>query len=33
MEEIASGYNDMFIINEERFERGIKRKLERTTKG
>jgi len=32
MEEIASGYNDMFVINEERFERGIKRKLERTTK-
>ena len=33
MEEIASGYNDMFVINEERFERGIKRKLERTTRG
>jgi predicted thioesterase len=33
MEEIASGYNDMFVINEERFERGIRRKLERTTKG
>ncbi len=32
MEEIASGYNDMFVINEERFERGIRRKLERTTK-
>jgi predicted thioesterase len=33
MEEIASGYNDMYVINEERFERGIRRKLERTTKG
>lgn len=32
MEEIASGYNDMFIIDEERFERGIKKKLERTTR-
>ena len=28
VEKIATGYNDMFIINEERFERGIKRKLE-----
>jgi predicted thioesterase len=28
VEKIAAGYNDMFIINEERFERGIKRKLE-----
>lgn len=28
VEKIADGYNDMFIINEERFERGIKRKLE-----
>lgn len=27
VEKIASGYNDMFIINEERFERGIRRKL------
>jgi predicted thioesterase len=33
LEEIASGYNDMYVINEERFERGIKRKLERTAKG
>lgn len=28
IEKIADGYNDMFIINEERFERGIRRKLE-----
>ncbi len=27
VEKIASGYNDMFIIDEERFERGIRRKL------
>ncbi|GBD39915.1 Fluoroacetyl-CoA thioesterase [bacterium HR37] len=27
VEKIASGYNDMYIIDEERFERGIKRKL------
>jgi len=27
VEKIASGYNDMFIINEERFERGLRRKL------
>lgn len=27
VEKIAAGYNDMFIINEERFERGIRRKL------
>lgn len=26
VEKIASGYNDMYIINEERFERGIRRK-------
>ena len=25
-EKIASGYNDMYIINEERFERGVERK-------
>ena len=31
MEEIASGYNDMFIIDEARFERGIRRKLEKTS--
>lgn len=28
VEKIASGYNDMYIINEERFERGIRRKQE-----
>jgi predicted thioesterase len=33
MEKIASGYNDMYIIDEERFERGIRRKLERIPKG
>jgi fluoroacetyl-CoA thioesterase len=27
IEKIAEGYNDMFIIDEDRFERGIKRKL------
>lgn len=27
VEKIAHGYNDMFIINEERFERGVRRKL------
>jgi len=27
MEQIASGYNDMYVIDEERFERGIRRKL------
>ncbi len=27
MEKIAQGYNDMFIIDEERFERGIRRKV------
>jgi predicted thioesterase len=27
VEKIATGNNDMFIINEERFERGIRRKL------
>ncbi len=32
MEEISSGYNDMFVIDEERFERGIRRKLEKTSK-
>lgn len=25
-EKIASGYNDMYIINEERFDRGVERK-------
>ena len=30
MEKTAQGYNDMFIIDEERFERGIKRKWEKT---
>jgi fluoroacetyl-CoA thioesterase len=30
MEKIASAYNDMYIIDEERFERGIKRKLVKT---
>lgn len=30
MEKIAQGYNDMFIIDEERFERGIIRKIGRT---
>ncbi len=30
MEKIAQGYNDMFIIDEERFERGIKRKVGKT---
>jgi predicted thioesterase len=29
MEKIAEGYNDMFIIEEERFEKGIKRKSEK----
>ncbi len=28
VEKIASGYNDMYIINEERFARGIRRKQE-----
>jgi predicted thioesterase len=27
MEKIAQGYNDMFIIDEERFEKGIRRKI------
>jgi len=27
-EKVASGYNDMYIINEERFARGIERKIE-----
>jgi predicted thioesterase len=27
MEKIAQGYNDMFIIDEERFEKGIRRKV------
>ncbi len=27
VEKIAAGYNEMFIINEERFERGVRRKL------
>lgn len=27
-EKIASGYNDMFVIDEERFERGVKRKMD-----
>lgn len=31
-EKIASGYNDMFIVNEERFARGVKRKLQSDTK-
>jgi predicted thioesterase len=31
MEKIAQGYNDMFIIDEERFERGIKRKVGKTS--
>ncbi len=30
MEKIAQGYNDMFIIDKERFERGIIRKIGRT---
>lgn len=30
MEKIASAYNDMYIIDEERFERGITRKLGKT---
>ncbi len=30
MEKIAQGYNDMFIIDEERFERGIRRKVGKT---
>jgi predicted thioesterase len=30
MEKIASAYNDMYIIDIERFERGIKRKLSKT---
>lgn len=30
MEKIAEGYNDMFIIDEERFERGIRRKMGKT---
>lgn len=29
IEKITEGYNDMYIIDEERFERGIKRKLEK----
>jgi predicted thioesterase len=29
VEKIAEGYNDMFIIDEERFERGVERKLEK----
>ena len=32
MEEIASGYNDMFVMDEDRFKRGIRRKLEKTSK-
>jgi len=31
-EKIASGYNDMFIIDEDRFARGIERKLRPDTK-
>ncbi|MFQ5786941.1 MAG: thioesterase family protein [Thermodesulfobacteriota bacterium] len=30
MEKIATAYNDMYIISEERFERGLKRKLSKT---
>ena len=30
IEKIASAYNDMYIIDEERFERGIKRKIGKT---
>ncbi len=30
MEKIASAHNDMYIIDEERFERGINRKLGKT---
>ncbi|MGH7806649.1 MAG: thioesterase family protein [Thermodesulfobacteriota bacterium] len=32
MEQIASGYNDMYVIDEDRFERGIRRKLEKAPK-
>jgi len=31
-EKIASGHNDMFIINEERFEKGVARKSEESNK-
>ena len=31
-EKIASGHNDMFIINEERFKRGVARKAEQNIK-
>jgi fluoroacetyl-CoA thioesterase len=27
LERIAAGFNDMYIINEERFEKGVKKKL------
>ncbi|MCC6712362.1 MAG: hypothetical protein IT344_03280 [Candidatus Dadabacteria bacterium] len=27
-ERVAAGFNDMYIINEERFERGVKKKLD-----
>ncbi len=30
IEKIASAFNDMYIIDEERFERGLKRKLSKT---
>ncbi len=30
MEKIASAYNDMYIIDRERFERGLKRKMAKT---
>ena len=31
-EKIASGYNDMYIVNEDRFARGIERKIQSTMK-
>lgn len=30
IEKVASAYNDMYIIDEERFERGLKRKIGKT---
>jgi len=33
VEKIAEGFNDMFIIDKERFERGVERKASQTTGG
>ena len=30
-ERIAAGFNDMYIINEERFDRGVKKKIDSLT--